>query len=128
MLCVSLSASYRLGVSHPEFSSLRELPAQQKDIDDVRESLALDVIELLRQKGADVRYHDPYVPAIRHNGYKMAGEPDLDTALRLRSGRGAGRGGLCGGGDGSLDLRLGRDPAGRAGRCGYAARNEGLEL
>ena len=32
--------------------------AYKKDIDDVRESPALDVIELLRQKGADVRYHD----------------------------------------------------------------------
>jgi len=43
--------------------------------------LALDVIELLRQKGAAVRYHDPYVPTIRHNGFEMAGEPDLDAAL-----------------------------------------------
>ena len=42
---------------------------------------ALDVIELLRQKGADVRYHDPYVPGIRHNGFGMAGETDLDAAL-----------------------------------------------
>jgi UDP-N-acetyl-D-glucosamine dehydrogenase len=47
----------------------------------VRESPALDVIELLRQKGADVRYHDPYVPTIRHNGFAMAGETDLDDAL-----------------------------------------------
>jgi hypothetical protein len=28
----------------------------------------------VRQKGADVRYHDPYVPGIRHNGFEMAGE------------------------------------------------------
>jgi UDP-N-acetyl-D-glucosamine dehydrogenase len=55
--------------------------AYKKDIDDVRESPALDVIELLRQKGADVRYHDPYVPSIRHNGFEMAGETDLDAAL-----------------------------------------------
>jgi UDP-N-acetyl-D-glucosamine dehydrogenase len=55
--------------------------AYKKDIDDVRESPALDVIELLRHKGADVRYHDPYVPCIRHNGFEMAGEPDLDAAL-----------------------------------------------
>ena len=47
----------------------------------MRESPALDVIELLRQKGADVRYHDPYVPAIRHNGCEMHGETDLDAAL-----------------------------------------------
>jgi len=55
--------------------------AYKKDIDDLRESPALDVIELLRQKGADVRYHDPYVPAIRHNGCEMTGEADLDAAL-----------------------------------------------
>ncbi|OIO97175.1 MAG: hypothetical protein AUK03_02875 [Anaerolineae bacterium CG2_30_64_16] len=54
---------------------------QIQGLDDVRESPALDVIELLRAKGADVRYHDPYVPCIRHNGFEMAGETDLDTAL-----------------------------------------------
>ena len=55
--------------------------AYKKDIDDVRESPALDVIELLRRKGADVRYHDPYVCRISHNGFQMQGEPDLDAAL-----------------------------------------------
>ena len=45
--------------------------AYKKDIDDVRESPALDVIELLRAKGADVRYHDPYVPSILHNGHGL---------------------------------------------------------
>ena len=54
--------------------------AYKKDIDDVRESPALDVIELLRQKGADVRYHDPYVARISHNGFQMQGEPDLAAA------------------------------------------------
>ena len=76
--------------------------AYKKDIDDVRESPALDVIELLRQKGADVRYHDPYVPSIRHNGFHMQGEPDCR--------HGAGPGGLCGGGNGSFELRLGDGP------------------
>ena len=28
-----------------------------------------------------MRYHDPYVPCIRHNGFEMAREADLDTAL-----------------------------------------------
>ena len=60
------------------------------------ESSVLDAIDLLRQKGADVRYHDPYVPSIRHNGFEMAGEPDPEAALRLRSGQGIGRGGLRG--------------------------------
>ncbi len=52
----------------------------------MRESPALDVIELLRQKGADVRYHDPYVPIIRHNGFEMTGEVDLNAALAAADG------------------------------------------
>ena len=39
--------------------------AYKKDIDDVRESPALSIIDRLRAKGADVRYHDPYVSEIR---------------------------------------------------------------
>jgi UDP-N-acetyl-D-glucosamine dehydrogenase len=55
--------------------------AYKKDIDDLRESPALDIIELLRAKGADVRYHDPYVPVISHNGHNLTCEPALDAAL-----------------------------------------------
>lgn len=55
--------------------------AYKKDVNDVRESPALDIIELLRAKGADVRYHDPHVPTIFYNGYGMSSEPDLDQAL-----------------------------------------------
>jgi UDP-N-acetyl-D-glucosamine dehydrogenase len=39
--------------------------AYKRDIDDVRESPALDIIALLRGRGADVSYHDPYIPSIR---------------------------------------------------------------
>ncbi|HYE14184.1 MAG TPA: nucleotide sugar dehydrogenase, partial [Pyrinomonadaceae bacterium] len=39
--------------------------AYKKDIDDVRESPALSIIDRLRAKGADVRYHDPYVSELR---------------------------------------------------------------
>jgi len=55
--------------------------AYKKDIDDLRESPALDIIELLRAKGAEVRYHDPYVPVILHNGHDLTCEPALDAAL-----------------------------------------------
>jgi len=55
--------------------------AYKKDIDDVRESPALDIIELLRQKGADVRYHDPYVAQFAHNGHGLRSETDLEPAL-----------------------------------------------
>lgn len=38
--------------------------AYKPDIDDLRESPAIDVINLLRVKGAQVSYHDPYIPHI----------------------------------------------------------------
>ncbi len=56
--------------------------AYKKDVDDVRESPALDIIELLRTKGAEVRYHDPHVPTLLHNGEGFASESDLSRALR----------------------------------------------
>jgi UDP-N-acetyl-D-glucosamine dehydrogenase len=42
--------------------------AYKKDIDDVRESPALKIIELLRQRGANITYHDPYIPVIEPHG------------------------------------------------------------
>lgn len=39
--------------------------AYKRDIDDVRESPALDILHLLRNRGCDVTYNDPYVPVIR---------------------------------------------------------------
>jgi UDP-N-acetyl-D-glucosamine dehydrogenase len=38
--------------------------AYKKDIDDMRESPALSVIDLLRSQGANVVYHDPFVPEV----------------------------------------------------------------
>jgi UDP-N-acetyl-D-glucosamine dehydrogenase len=38
--------------------------AYKKDIDDLRESPSLTIIELLRKEGAEVSYHDPYFPTI----------------------------------------------------------------
>ena len=55
--------------------------AYKKDIDDVRESPALDVIHLLAEKGAEVSYHDPHVPAFHHEGMEMASVSDLNAAL-----------------------------------------------
>ncbi len=39
--------------------------AYKRDIDDVRESPALDIIQLLWEKGATVQYHDPFVASIQ---------------------------------------------------------------
>jgi UDP-N-acetyl-D-glucosamine dehydrogenase len=45
--------------------------AYKKDVDDMRESPSLKLIDLLLQKGATVDYHDPYIPVMpqtrRHN-------------------------------------------------------------
>jgi UDP-N-acetyl-D-glucosamine dehydrogenase len=46
--------------------------AYKKDIDDMRESPALDVIRLLESQGAEVVYHDPYVPKFREDGHEHA--------------------------------------------------------
>lgn len=43
--------------------------AYKKDINDVRESPALDVIRLLELDGAEVVYHDPYVATVREDGH-----------------------------------------------------------
>jgi UDP-N-acetyl-D-glucosamine dehydrogenase len=45
--------------------------AYKPNVDDVRESPALDIIELLRKKGADVVYHDPFVESIRLDGHHL---------------------------------------------------------
>jgi UDP-N-acetyl-D-glucosamine dehydrogenase len=42
--------------------------AYKRDIDDVRESPALDIIHLLGRRGAKVSYSDPYVPKLRADG------------------------------------------------------------
>src|SRR5690606_27791043 len=43
--------------------------AYKKDIDDLRESPALDVMRLLQGKGADVAYHDPHCSVILDDGH-----------------------------------------------------------
>jgi UDP-N-acetyl-D-glucosamine dehydrogenase len=55
--------------------------AYKPDIDDLRESPALDVIGLLEQKGASVAYHDPYIPHFRHDGMEMHSVSDLYPAV-----------------------------------------------
>jgi UDP-N-acetyl-D-glucosamine dehydrogenase len=55
--------------------------AYKRDVGDLRESPALDIIHLLRQGGAEVAYHDPYVPSFAHDGWTMASVPGLERAL-----------------------------------------------
>jgi len=55
--------------------------AYKPDIDDLRESPALDVIHLLQQKGAIVEYHDPYIPQFKHDGWEMQSVCELMPAV-----------------------------------------------
>jgi len=43
--------------------------AYKKDVSDMRESPALDILELLTRRGATVTYSDPYVPTLKHGGH-----------------------------------------------------------
>jgi UDP-N-acetyl-D-glucosamine dehydrogenase len=45
--------------------------AYKKDVGDIRESPALKVIDRLQRKGAEVEYHDPFVPELNHGGLKL---------------------------------------------------------
>jgi UDP-N-acetyl-D-glucosamine dehydrogenase len=47
--------------------------AYKRDIDDVRESPALDVIRLLEDQGATVDFHDPYIRCVREDGHVREG-------------------------------------------------------
>lgn len=50
--------------------------AYKKDIDDLRESPALEIIRLLQEKGADVSFHDSFCPVIEDDGHTpVAGLP-----------------------------------------------------
>jgi UDP-N-acetyl-D-glucosamine dehydrogenase len=54
----------------------------KKDIDDLRESPALEILRLLQEKGAQVSYHDPYCPVIADDGHTpLVGLPLCSVAL-----------------------------------------------
>ncbi|HEU5050179.1 MAG TPA: nucleotide sugar dehydrogenase [Gemmatimonadales bacterium] len=49
--------------------------AYKKDIDDLRESPALDILRLLEQQGARVSYHDPHVAGFTEDGHSYKSVP-----------------------------------------------------
>ena len=58
--------------------------AYKKDVDDMRESPAIRIIELLQRRGAQVVYHDPFVPRVprmRRHRLDMVSVPLTDEAL-----------------------------------------------
>ncbi len=56
--------------------------AYKADIGDLRESPALDLIQLLHDKGANICYHDPYVPKLAVNGLKLTSSPLEEETLQ----------------------------------------------
>ena len=54
--------------------------AYKKDVSDMRESPALDVIELLHRRGAVLSYTDPHVPTLEHGGLSLTSVPERDAA------------------------------------------------
>ena len=58
--------------------------AYKRDIEDIRESPALDIIRLLEGQGATVSYHDPHVPVLDEDGREfrsVALTPDVVAAV-----------------------------------------------
>jgi UDP-N-acetyl-D-glucosamine dehydrogenase len=56
--------------------------AYKKDIDDMRESPALDIIRLLEGRGAHVKYHDPFVQSFTEDGHTMSSVPLTAEAVK----------------------------------------------
>jgi UDP-N-acetyl-D-glucosamine dehydrogenase len=53
--------------------------AYKRDVNDMRESPALDILELLLKRGALVTYTDPWVPEIAHAGHNLRSVPFDDA-------------------------------------------------
>jgi UDP-N-acetyl-D-glucosamine dehydrogenase len=56
--------------------------AYKADIDDVRESPSLDIMETLRERGARIEYSDPYVPMLEFAGQKLKSVSVTKAQLR----------------------------------------------
>jgi UDP-N-acetyl-D-glucosamine dehydrogenase len=56
--------------------------AYKRDIDDVRESPALDIIHLLQRRGAEVTFSDPYVPSIRMDDGILTSADELGSVAQ----------------------------------------------
>jgi UDP-N-acetyl-D-glucosamine dehydrogenase len=54
--------------------------AYKRDIDDLRESPALDVMLLLKRRGGKIAYTDPYVPALHLEGLDLKSQPEESIA------------------------------------------------
>lgn len=55
--------------------------AYKNDIDDYRESPAIDVIEILKSNGAETDFYDPYIPFFRDKGAEHIGIEKIDEKI-----------------------------------------------
>ena len=56
--------------------------AYKRDIDDIRESPALDIIRLLERMGAAVQYHDPFIPELHEDSVALTSVMLTPEAVR----------------------------------------------
>ena len=60
--------------------------AYKKDVDDVRESPSLEIMKLLKERGAEISYSDPYIPKLHkmreYDFSYMSSEPLTENTLR----------------------------------------------
>ncbi len=56
--------------------------AYKKNVSDIRESPALDILHLLKEKGATISYHDPHIRFVQYEGLEMSSEVDLVSAIQ----------------------------------------------
>ena len=56
--------------------------AYKKNIDDIRESPALDILHLLHTRGGEISYSDPYVPALELAGMNLQSQPLCEAAAK----------------------------------------------
>ena len=55
--------------------------AYKKDIDDYRESPAIDIIEILKKGGSKIEYYDPYIPLLNFNKNKIKGLDKISSEV-----------------------------------------------
>ena len=59
--------------------------AYKKDVSDMRESPALDILQLLHRRGAELSYTDPYVPSLQEGSVTLrsiaSGNPANSRAI-----------------------------------------------
>jgi len=72
----------KLGIAFSKAKILILGVAYKKDIDDYRESPAMDVIKVFKKNGANLEYHDPYIPSFSEHGIEMTGKELTENLLK----------------------------------------------